>query len=186
MSKRSRSRVGVSVRPVPLPKVLVRAQAAGEMVDACGGTEEEVDIAQRGIARGLLSEVMVYGVDSSGVARDQVMVEVKDKGEGDIELDLDGGKRSAVEALDGSLARAIGEAAERIRSKGLRPEVRFVLQSELDDDAARADAAREELGIEPCEELSWGNGREGCEITRIHPGKDPGLVLRVFRGFKMG
>ena len=184
MSRRSRSRVGVSVRPVPLPKVLVRAQAAGEMVDACGGTEQEVDIAQRGVSRGLLREVMVFGVDGGGIARDKVLLSLEDAGSGDIELDLDGGKRSAIEALDGSLARAINEQAERIRARGLKPEVQFVLAKDVSGDAERAEAAREELGISPCDEPPWGDGREGREITRIRPGKDQGMLVSLFRSFR--
>src|SRR5215218_6866564 len=109
----SRSKIGVKVKPVPVPRSLVRAQVAGELIHACGGSATEVEIGQKGVGRQLLEKVMVYGLDSSGHARDKVELSFTGDASGDVMLDLDGGNRSAIEALDAGLGRAVARAAER-------------------------------------------------------------------------
>src|SRR5262245_65837485 len=96
----SRAKVNVQVKAVPVPRSLVRAQVAGELIHACGGSDRDVEIGQRGVLRQLLEKVIVYGIDAAGNARDKIEVSFDDNASGDVLLDLDGGTKSAIEALD--------------------------------------------------------------------------------------
>ena len=114
-----RSKVGVKVKAVPVPRSLVRAQVAGKLIHACGGTAQEVEIGQKGVGRQLVEKVIVYGLDNAGYARDKIELSFTGDASGDVVLDLDGGNRSAIEALDGGLGRAVAYAAQRMRRRGL-------------------------------------------------------------------
>jgi hypothetical protein len=186
MARRGKGKVGVRVAPVPIPRALVRAQIAGEVIKACGGNDGEVDVAQRGVQRGLLHRVVVYGVDAAGQARDEVALELDDDASGDVQLDLDGGRRSATEALDGGLARMVGYHADRMRRRGLKAEVFFQFSAAVRSDPERLAAARAELGIGPAEAPGWRPGHSGREVVTVRPEKDGGLLARFLQEFEDG
>jgi hypothetical protein len=181
MSKRIKSMV--QPRAVPIPKALVRAQVAGELIHACGGSPGEVEIGQKGVVRRLLEKVIVYGIDSQGDARDKIEFSFTGDASGDVMLDLDGGNRSALEALDGGLGRAVAYAANRIRHRGLRPDVRYVFTDEIYADPERLASARLELGVSSIDEPSWGAGYHPREILRIRPSKDSGILGAFYTAF---
>ena len=173
MSKRSKTKV--TVKPVPIKRSLVQAQAGGEVTHAFGGSAAEVEIAQQGIARRLVEKVVVCGVDSAGFARDQVEFSFTGDGDADVMLDLEGGARSAIDALDSGLGRAVAHAAGRMRKRGLKADVRYVFSDEVYADAGKLAAARAELGIGPCEGARWRSGYQPKEILRLRPAKDKGM-----------
>jgi hypothetical protein len=179
----SRSKVGVKVKAVPVPKSLVRAQVAGELIHACGGTAREVEIGQKGVGRQLIHKVIVYGVDGSGYARDKVEFSFTGDASGDVSLDLDGGNRSAIEALDAGLGRAVAHAAERMRRRGLSPDILYVFTDDVYADPQRLAAARAELGIELATAPNWRSGYQPKEVLRLRPGKDSGILSSFYQEF---
>lgn len=183
MSRRHKSKVRVAVKPVPIPRALVRAQLAGEMIKACDGSDDAVLIAQKGVSNGWIAEVIVYGTDENDCIRDQVSLNFDGDQSGEIELDLDGGKRAAIEALDGSLARAVQFQAQRMRKRGLRPSVRFRLSDAIYADAARLVEVRGQLGTEDAPPAQWRSGYRGERVLSIRPGKDRGMTLSLLHEF---
>lgn len=173
------------IKAVALPKALVRAQAAGEFVSALGGNARSVDIAQRGVARGLLKHVKVYGVDSSGVTRDQAIFSVDEDNAGEVAVDLSG-KKSALEALDKGLAKSVVYAAKRMEQKGLKADVYYVFADSINADPAVLAAGRVELDIWPASTPPWAADEEPKSILKVTPGKDPGMSVLLRRGFKKG
>ncbi len=98
-------------------------------------------------------------------------------------LDLDGGKRSAIEALDAGLGRAVAYAAERMRRRGLSADVRYVFTEEVYADPERLAAARSQLGIAPSANPSWRAGYKPKEVLRLRPGKDSGILSSFYQEF---
>jgi hypothetical protein len=178
-----RSKVGLKVKAVPVPRSLVRAQVAGELIHACGGNAKEVEIGQNGVGRQLLEKVIVYGLDGSGYARDKIECSFTGDASGDVMLDLDGGNRSAIEALDAGLGRAVAHAAQRMRRRGLSADVRYVFTDEVYADPQRLAAARAELGIGPAADPNWRSGYQPKEVLRLRPGKDSGILSSFYQEF---
>ena len=183
MSRRQ-GKVRTKVAPVVMPRALVRAHYAGEVVNCCGGDARDIDIAQRGVARQLLKSVTIYGLDRSGRVRDEIKLEFDADGSGDIEIDTDGGRRSVAEALDAGLARAVAAQGERMRRRGLKPDVYYEFHDDIRADEARLATGRAELGIGPSEVPDWCDGEERHEVLRMRPGRDGGMRTSFFRGFK--
>ena len=182
MSRRNK-KVGVTVRAVPLALAIVCSNAAGALVGHFNGTPEEILAAQTGVHRNLFEAVIVYGTEEHGIARDEISIAFDENDAGDIEIDLEGGQKSAINALDGSLARALTYQSERMRRRGLRPVVRYRFRQKILEDPQRLAAARQELGTEGTDEISWG-GMNARPILKISPGKDKGMTLTLRRGFK--
>ena len=150
---------------------------------SCGGSAAEVEIAQKGVSREVLARVIVYGLDGSGYARDQVELTFSGDASGHVALDLDGGNRSAIDAMDGGLGHAVANTAERMRHRGLKPYVQFAFTDEIYADPARLSALRSELGLSASEAPSWRAGYEPKEVLRIRPGKDSGILANFYREF---
>ena len=180
---RKKSAVAVRVRPVPIPKALARAQLAGEFVAAVGGSQQDIAVAQTGVQRRLLSKIIVLGLGADGRVRDKVELTLDSDFDGDIELDLDNGNRSAIEALEPGLARAVVYHAARMKKRGLTADVRFVYTDEVAADPDRLAAARAELGTAPAEMPAWKDGHAAREVLRIRPKRDPGLLISLFEDF---
>jgi hypothetical protein len=176
------AKVGVAVEAVSVPRTIVRAQIAGEMIHACGGSDAEVEVAHKGVSRQLLEKVMVHGVDDSGCVRDTVEISFTGDASGDVSLDLNGG-RSAIDALDGGLRRAVARAAERMRRRGLTADVRYAFSKEIYADPQRLAAGRAELGIGPAAPLTRRPGYQPKEVLRLRPGKDSGILFSFYQEF---
>ena len=183
MSRRHGKKVRVGVRPVMIPRALVRAQVAGEVVRHFNGSDEEVLCAQKGVTAGYIGEVLVCGLDLNGTTRDQVAISFGADQAGEIGLDLDGGKRAAVDALDGALSRSIQYAADKMRRRGLTPSIFFKFHDEIQGDAARLAACRAELGTTGVDTPQWRAGYRGQRIVRVKPAKDSGMSLDLLAEF---
>jgi hypothetical protein len=183
MSRRNKGKVSVAIKVRPIPKNVTRAQAVGESVGHLGGSDDEVLTTQKGIMAGMLSEVTVYGLDGNGNARDQVTFNLSADQSGEIELDLQDGQRSALEALDGSLARAVQHAAERMKRRGLTVSVRWKFHDAIYADAERLAQCRAHLGTSGCEAPQWRSGYRGQKVVSIKPGKDKGFSLSLLQEF---
>jgi hypothetical protein len=149
---------------------------AGEFITACGGSSDEVEIGQIGVLKGLLEKVTVYGLDADGYERDKVELTFSGDASGDVHLDLDGGNRSAIEAMDAGLGRAVVHASNRMQRRGLRPAVRYTFTPEVKADPQRLAAARAELGVGPVDDPPIASGYERREILRLRPAKDSGIL----------
>jgi hypothetical protein len=175
--------VHVKVKAVPVPRSLVRAQVAGELVNACRGSATEVETAQKGVGRQLIEKVVVYGLDASGHARDKIELSFTGDASGNVMLELDGGNRSAIEALDAGLGRAVAHAAERMRRRGLTADVRYQFTDQVNADPQRLAAARAELGIGPVAAPNWRTGYKPKQVLRLRPGKDSGILSSFYQEF---
>lgn len=183
MSRRNKAKVRVAVKARPIPRAIVRAQAVGEGLTHVGASDEEVLTAQKGITAGILAEVIVYGLDGIGKVRDQVSFSLSAEQDGEIELDIENGQRSAIEALDGSLSRSIQYAAERMKRRGLTVSVRYRFHDDIYADQARLSACREQLGTCGVETQQWRSGYRGQQVVRIKPAKDQGFTLSLLQEF---
>lgn len=183
MSQRKRRGAGarVDVTPVPVPRAVVRAAAAGEWVNAFDGGDVAIDIAQRGVGRGLVGKIIVYGLDEDGHEVDRAVVSFESDSSGDIDIDLEQG---AISGLDAGLARSVRVAADRMRRQRLRPSVYFLLADEVLADPERAAAARAELGLGSAPVPQCRPGYSVREVLNVTPGKDKGLRASFFRRFK--
>lgn len=179
----ARAKINVQVKAVPIPKSLVRAQVAGELIHACGGSDCDVEIGQRGVLRELIERVVVYGLDAAGHARDMIEVSFDSDAAGHVLMDLDGGSRSAIEALDAGLGRAVAHAADRMRRRGLSADVRYVITKKVRADAEALAAARAELGLSPVDAPSWRKGYQPKAVLRLRPGKDNGILSSFYSEF---
>ena len=174
MSKRSKSKLRVAVKAVALPEVLCFAQAGGEVVSAFNGSTEEVATAQLGLSKGWIAEILVFGIGSDGSARDQISMTFQSGQGADVTLDLDGGRRSAVEAICGGLGRSIQYAVERMRRRSLTPRIQFRFHDEIYADPDRLAACRAELGTTECEAPGWRSGYTGRRVVSVTPAKTNG------------
>jgi hypothetical protein len=178
------NRVRTKLQLVPLTIPVLEAMVAGELIHACGGTQTEIETGQKGVGRRLLEKIIIFGVDADGYERDKIEFSFNGDISTEAHLDLDGGKRSTIEALDAGLARAVVHAAERLRKRGLRPDVRYVFTDEIYNDAKRLAAARADLNIGPVDVPPIRPGYERRETLRLRPAKDSGILGTFFTTFK--
>ncbi|MEQ1651694.1 MAG: hypothetical protein ABL897_04325, partial [Hyphomicrobium sp.] len=175
MSRRNKGKVSVAVKARPIPVNVIRAQAIGESVGALGGSDDDVLTTQKGILAGMLAEITVYGLDGNGNVRDAATFNLSADQAREIELDLQDGQRSALEALDGSLARSVQYAAERMTRRGLTVSVRWRFHDSIYADEVRLAQCRAHLGTSGCEAPQWRQGYRGQQVVRIKPAKDQGF-----------
>ena len=186
MSARKR-KVGVTVRPNLEPKTflkLVRSVAAGEFTKSLGGSASEIETAAMGVSKGYLKSITVIGTDANGRAREESRLSFDENADGDIDVDLNGGNQIALQALDGSLLKAIQYQAERLRKKGLSVRVYYQFHDAIYADGERLAACRKDLGIDAAEAVDWADGYEPRGVLRISPAKDRGLVLSIMHAFR--
>jgi len=164
----------------------VRAQVAGEFLETLGADENEIGIAQRGVADGVVGTVIVHGLDEDGISQHKMSFEFEIDEDDFVEIDLEGDGLSAIEALDPSLRDSVEYAARKMHKKGLLPEVLFRFADDVYEDEERTAEVRDQLGLGPAEEPSWGDGYEEREVVRIRPEPDKGTVARIFDRFKSG
>jgi hypothetical protein len=89
-----------------------------------------------------------------------------------------------MEALDGGLARAVASAADRIRRRSLRPDVRFAFTAEIYADEERLAAARAELGLVTRDVPAWRSGYQPKEVLRLI--RDKRYPIRCYIEYEYG
>src|SRR5689334_3741915 len=102
MAGKLRTQVAPKLKSRPITKNQFRAWIGGDFVANLGGDELSVRTAQEGIARGLVKQVLVYGVTSTGHAKELSTFTVNSHSDGEDVLaveDDDGG--SMIERCDG-------------------------------------------------------------------------------------
>ena len=182
MSSRTGSKLTLSIKARPIPRLLVRAQVAGEVVAACGGSDRSVETAQKGVALHLLKTISIYALNRDGQVVEKIELTFDTERDGEIMLDLSDG-RSAVEALDPALARAVAYQAERIKSLGLIPQVQFRYHDHVSDDAEREKEADRLLGLVDATTPPTRPGHHSREVLRVRPGKDTGTLAAFYQEF---
>jgi hypothetical protein len=188
MSVRDRSSVDVVIKPRPKPRKRIHSQEAGELVETFGGSEQEIETAERGVYDGDVAHIVVYGMDEYGNPKDKLSFEFDGDADELIELDddLDAGAVSAIEAIDRSLGEVVKQTVKKMRRKGLQPAIRFVLEEDLYDDEERLAEVREALNLQPAPEPDWGENYEPVETYRQRADKDNGTMVRLFSRFRKG
>lgn len=113
-------KVKLSLQPVP--KSLVRVAVAGEFLKNMGLTDEgEIRSIQQAVAEGLVSELMVLGVNAANIGKERFMLRFDPLGRDDtIQLDLSDGK-STTEALDTGFAGAVAYSVQLLKRRALSP-----------------------------------------------------------------
>ena len=172
----------LDVRPVL--KILVIAQAASEVVSNLNGTDEDVEIVQKGVLNKYLKCVTVYGLGHDGHIDDEVTIDLKcENYEGDIELDLSDGS-SAIDALDKGFGDAVLYARRRFERRGLSTRVDFTFRDEIYNDPDLYARVQRELGTRPVTPPEWKSGYEPREVLNIRPGKSKDLLTSFRQSFK--
>jgi hypothetical protein len=163
----------------PIPKILARTAMAGEWVKNLGGSAEEVETAQRGLALGYIRRISIYGLDQNDeTQREKVDLNFDDDTIGDIELDTSGGK-SITEALEPGLAKALAFAKRQFQKQGLTPQTQFLYREAIYADPAKLAEVRELLGTSEGEPPPIAEGYEERQFLTMRPGKDPGTLVSM-------
>lgn len=120
-------KVKLSLQPVP--KSLVRVSVAGEFLKNMGLTSEsDIRNVQQAVAEGLVSELVVVGVNGANIGKERFILRFDPLGRDDtIQLDLSDGK-STTEALDTGLAGAVAYSVQLIKRRALTPKF-FIIWS---------------------------------------------------------
>lgn len=116
----STPKVKLSLQPVP--KSLVRVSVAGEFLKNMGLTSEsDIRNIQQAVAEGLVTELMVVGVNAANIGKERYIVRFDPLGRDDtIHLDLSDGK-STTEALDTGFAGAVAYSVQLLKRRALSP-----------------------------------------------------------------
>ncbi len=163
----------------PIPRILARTAMAGEWVKNLGGSAEEVEIAQKGIALGVIRSISIYGLDQNDeTQREKVDLNFDDNTSGDIELDTSGGK-SIAEAIDPGMAKAIAFAKRQFQKQGLTTQTQFLYREAVYADPAKLAEVRELLGTSDCEPPPIAEGYKERQFLTMRPGKDPGTLVSM-------
>lgn len=106
----------------PIPKSLVRVSVAGEFFKNMGlDNDDDIRRVQQAVAEGLVSELMVLGINAANVAKERFILRFDPLGQDDtIHLDLSDGK-STTEALDTGFASAVAYSVQLMKRRGLSP-----------------------------------------------------------------
>ncbi len=168
-----------TVAVVPVPKVLARTALVGEWVKNLGGSAEEVEIAQRGLALGYIRSISIFGLDQTDeTQREKVDLNFDDDTTGDIQLDTSGGK-SVAEAIDPGMAKAIAFAKRQFQKQGLTTQTQFLYREAIYADPAKLAEVRELLGTSEGELPPIAEGYEERQFLTMRPGKDPGTLVSM-------
>lgn len=186
MAGKIRTEVRPRLQVKPLAKVLVRAQAAGEIVAAMGGTEKAVRCVQEGFARALLRQVLIYGVQpTTDQYQEKMTFTLLDPADSnDTVLIEDDETKSMVERLDQGLAEAVRRKAARFTRLGLTTQVRVHLVEEIERDPVRKAAAYAELELTDVPAIPPADDSDIRHVASITPGKDKNTGFDFYRGKK--
>jgi hypothetical protein len=142
----STPKVKLSLQPVP--KSLVRVSVAGEFLKNMGLTDEnEIRNIQQAVAEGLVSELMVLGVNSANIGKERFILRFDPLGRDDtISLDLSNGK-STTEALDTGFAGAVAYSVQLLKRRALSPRFYIIWSAQALADKNELAAACRRLGL---------------------------------------
>jgi hypothetical protein len=171
-------RLNTTISLTPVPRILARTALAGECVKALGGSAEEIETAQKGMALGVMRTINVYGLDAQGTQREKVELTFDDNDSGDVLIDTTGGI-SVTEAIDAGMAKAIVFARRQFEKQGLTTETQYLFRDSVYADAARLDEVRRMLGTTEGEPPPIEDGYEERQFLSMKPGKDPGSMVRM-------
>lgn len=165
------------LRPVVMPIPLMRAQAAGEFVQAHGLPQDDVDVIQRGVALKLIKTIHIYGINAYGHAVDRNEMSFDwSNANGEITLHI-GDHMTVTEAVDEAFAAAVDFIADKLARQRLTPELRFGFVDEISADPARKAAAQRDLGCGSQNLPQWAPGTRERQVLRVSPGRDRGLTI---------
>lgn len=111
----------VQLKLVPVPKTVLYAQLAGEMLKNTGMKDnDQIRAIQQAVSEGLVEKIIVAATHADGHV-DKFTLTIKPFGAGDtVLLHLEDGK-SYLETVDVSLAAAVQYASDLINRRGLTP-----------------------------------------------------------------
>lgn len=178
MALKTKTRVATKIELAPLTKVIARTALAGEVVKTLGGSAADVEIAQKGIALGVMRTIAVYGVDGNGAQRERVELNFDDNDSGEVYIDTSDG-RSVTEAIDPGLAHAVSFARRQFKAQGLATTTQFEYRDNVYADPARLEEVRQLLGTMAGDPPEIAEGYEERQFLTLRPGKDPGSLMTM-------
>ena len=178
-------KVKVDLEQYILPLVLVRAQLAGEIVGNLGGSDQSIEIVQKGVSQKYIEQVVIYGIDIDGYVQDDITLTFNwsQDSNGEIMLDLDN-NQSTIDAMDHGLGATIRYQKYRFAQRGLRVEVSVVFRKDIYADPALLAKVQNELGTVTAAPPEWKNGYAPREILNIRPGKDKEMSAKFRQSFR--
>lgn len=178
MSRRSRTGADVTAIAALLTVAEVRADATSEMLRTLKATDTEVSIGKRMVGAGDCKTVAVYAVDKDGRQVRSMDMTFSDDGSGRVMVDSASG-RSALDALDGSLSKAVAHQARENEKHGWRTQVRYWFTDAIYADPARAEDRRKHYGVESKDPPPCRDGYEPRQLVRMQPGRDKGTWMTM-------
>lgn len=132
----------------PFPKSLVRVSVAGEFLrNLAPGLDADTRAVQQAVAEGLVSEIIVVGVNAAGIAKQRFILRFDPLGQDTtIHLDLTDG-RSTTEALDTGFAGAMAYSVQLMRRRALSPNIYVVWSAEALSNPTNLAAACQRLNL---------------------------------------
>ena len=183
MSGKISTELRVRLAVKPLPKTLIRAQVAGELIAAFGGTDREVEIAQEGISKQLVTRIIIYGTQPATDHYQERAVYSVDHTDGSDTVSVeDTDDRSMIERVDEGLGEAVRRTVARFTRKGLKPVVRYIFPDHIANDPQRFASALGELGLIEMPLLDASPDYDIVDVLTLKPGKDRGQSIQFSRG----
>lgn len=179
-----RTKLAPTLKPVLLPKTLLRAGNAGVIADAFTGNQSTVRTAQEGFAKGIWQRMTVYGVDAAGRARDKVEFAVKSGSKSGDELVAISGDDNTdyLTRTDRGMAEAVVRSKQRFDRKGLTPRVQFGFADDIAADPERRARHEAELGTSSAPPPPVADGHSLEPKLSVHPERDPDQSFSIFWG----
>lgn len=169
-------RVIPKIKTVPVLKLVARGTIAAELWRTCGASDTLVEVINAGVQRSLVKEVFVFGLNAKGKAVERFKVAFSLDGDG--EMMVEDNDRSMLGKVDGGLERMVMVFAGRLQQKKLKPMFYCIFHDHIVADADKLTRARRELGLAPCEEPDWADGRP-VEVLSLKTAKDPGTIASM-------
>lgn len=177
----------VQLKTTVIPTSLMRLAVLGDVMKNFGATDEQIRIAQQGLADGLMDRLTVNGRDGSGYIQDQVTLHFEQLAR-DVDLSLDGGGgRSMIEAVSLKLAHAVLYSVSLMRRKGLAISFLYGFTPKVSGDPRTLDQTLMRFGLQPCGEWEgFAPGYGPRQLFSITPGRDRGMHYAHVAAWRLG
>ena len=178
MSNKMKVSTRQKLEVVPFSKKMVRGAAAGEIAANHGCGEAAVRCFQEAALKGYARGLEVHGIDKNGHVRQSFRLTLDASADGEIFLENDG-RKTVVERIDPSLARALEHSKAGFKRRGLTADPRVVLRDDIESDAGRRAQVFKELDLREGAALRYRDGEEAVEVMKITPAKDRGSSVHL-------
>jgi hypothetical protein len=152
-------------------KSVIRASFASELVENFGANKSDIRVVHSGVAEGFLSSINILGFDVTSAVQDCCVLSVAElTADAEMTLNLDGGRRSIIEAVSGKMAKGALYSINKMRARGLRVGFSFEFTPQVANDSAAYQAIMTRFKLVPAPGPNNANSRAlRREWTITHP-----------------